>query len=298
MSFLIAVHGGADHWTAARANPQVAAGIAAGIAAAVAAGEAVLQAGGSAIDAAQAAVRVLEDDPRFNAGRGATLTRAGHAELDAAIHDGASGRAGAVAGLRAIRSPVAAARLVLERSGHVLMSGPGAEAWLLANGAEAVDPSWFITDGARAELAAWRDGQSGPGGTVGAVARDRLGRLAAATSTGGLCGKLPGRIGDCPVIGAGTWADSHAAISCTGAGECFIRAAGALRAALSVGAGGDGAAALDASLAEVARQGGGTGGMILVGQGARPALRCSSSDMACGWSDGAERRAGLLSRIA
>ncbi len=244
----LAVHGGA--------GPRPGAGELSpaqrtGLLSALRAGRQVLTGGGSALEAACAAVIVLEDNPAFNAGRGAALTRAGSAELDACVCDGASGRVGAVTVSRYARNPVLAARAVLEHTPHVLLAGPGVE-WLTEVGLHTVDPDYFVT---AERLAALRDHRSdtsapalsgasepaartgsvpmprsGPApvlgyGTVGAVARDRDGKLAAATSTGGMSGQWEGRVGDTPVVGAGTWADRRVAVSGTGIGEYFLRAA-------------------------------------------------------------------------
>ena len=220
--FSLAVHGGAGPL---RDGPERSAGQAEGLRRAVAAGESVLAAGGPALDAVCAAVAVLEDDEAFNAGRGAALTVAGTAELDACVCDGATGLAGAVAASRFARHPVLAARAVMEHTPHVLLAGPS-RAWLDEVGLERVDPDWFVTP---ARLAALRDRAretTAPAvghGTVGAVARDAVGRLAAATSTGGVTGQWVGRVGDTPVVGAGTWADERVAVSGTGIGEFFLR---------------------------------------------------------------------------
>ena len=197
------------------------------------AGGTILAEGGSALDAVEAAVRVLEDEPLFNAGRGSVFTAAGTQELDAAIMDGMTRRAGAIAGVTATQNPVSLARAVMEQSPHVMLVGSGADAFARETGQPQVDPAWFRTE------ERWRQLQelqahaaSGAAfdanlkyGTVGAVARDRAGHLAAATSTGGLTGKRPGRVGDSPIIGAGTYADDRAgAVSATGSGEFYIRA--------------------------------------------------------------------------
>lgn len=197
----------------------------AALAAAHRAGEAVLAAGGPALDAVCAAVTAMEDDIGFNAGRGAALTTDGEAELDAAVMTG-DGRAGAVAGSRYARNPVLAARQVMERTSHVFWIAPPAE--LVASwGLDVVDPSYFVTDARLRQLDRMRrptTAEVSRHGTVGAVARDAAGRVAAATSTGGIVNQQPGRIGDTPVIGAGTYArDGLAALSCTGEGEAFIR---------------------------------------------------------------------------
>src|SRR5947209_12985457 len=192
----------------------------AGLAAALRAGLSVLSSGGDALDAAVAAVVVMEDDEDWNAGRGSSLTAAGTVEMDAAVADGRARRASTVACVTGIRHPVEAARAVLDDGRHVLLAGPGAEAFASSAGLAFEDPEWFITERRRRALA------SAAGGTVGAVARDTAGHLAAATSTGGRTAQLPGRIGDSPIPGAGTWADdATCAVSATGIGEAFLQAA-------------------------------------------------------------------------
>jgi isoaspartyl peptidase/L-asparaginase-like protein (Ntn-hydrolase superfamily) len=198
-----------------------------GLAAALEAGWRALAAGGSALDAVVAAVEVLEDREEFNAGRGSALTRAGGVEMDAAVMEGAQRRAGAVAGLRRVVHPVRAARAVMERSPHVLLAGPAADEFAGACGLALAEPDHFVTARRRAQLEALAR-PPGPeaGGTVGAVARDADGHLAAATSTGGVAGKLPGRVSDSALPGAGTWADdATCAVSATGHGEAFVRCA-------------------------------------------------------------------------
>jgi beta-aspartyl-peptidase (threonine type) len=209
----IVVHGGAGAW------PEHAhAAASAGLERALAAGHAVLSGGGHALAAVETAVIVLEDDPVFNAGRGAALHEDGGVLLDAAIMRGSDRAAGAVAALRGIRNPVLAARAVLEEGRHVLLAGEPAGEFARAAGLETAPDAWFRTE---ARVRAFERG-----GTVGAVARDALGGLAAATSTGGTSGKHPGRVGDSPLIAAGTWADDDtAAVSCTGDGEAIIRSA-------------------------------------------------------------------------
>ncbi len=220
--FSLAVHGGAgpspadDEHTAARRD---------GLTRALAAGQAVLERGGAALDAACAAVVVLEDDPAFNAGVGAALTRAGTPELDACVVDGATGRAGAVAVSLHARNPVLAARAGMESTPHVLLVAPGEE-WLASVGVDRVSPAYFVTPERLEALRSRLPDPSSPvlgHGTVGAVARDRRGGLAAATSTGGVTGQWEGRVGDTPVVGAGTWADERVAVSGTGIGEFFLR---------------------------------------------------------------------------
>ncbi|HEY6923676.1 MAG TPA: isoaspartyl peptidase/L-asparaginase [Steroidobacteraceae bacterium] len=195
------------------------------------AGYAVLQQGGSSLDAVTTAVRLLEDDPLFNAGRGAALNRDGVAELDAAIMDGREQRAGAVACVRNIRNPIELARRVMEKSRHVLLAGPGAEEFALEEGFVPVPNGYLQTEERRQQLEHARRGQriselmASPQGTVGAVALDGAGNLAAATSTGGMTNKHSGRVGDSPIIGAGTYAKNGVcAVSATGHGEYFIRA--------------------------------------------------------------------------
>jgi isoaspartyl peptidase/L-asparaginase-like protein (Ntn-hydrolase superfamily) len=194
-----------------------------GAAAAVEAGHAVLAAGGSALDAVEAAVVVLEDDPEFNAGRGAALTEYGRVELDASMMDGSTRAAGAVAAVRGVRNPIRAARAVLDEGRHVLLVGPPATEFAATAGLAFEAETWFVTERERQALA---DAAEPARGTVGAVARDAQGCLAAATSTGGVSGQRLGRVGDSPLVGAGTWADdSTVAVSCTGHGESIIRSA-------------------------------------------------------------------------
>ncbi len=205
------------------------------------AGYAKLQGGGSAVEAVTAAITVLEDAPQFNAGRGAVFTHDGRNELDAAIMDGASGKAGSVAGLHRVKNPILLARAVMERSRHVMMIGDGAEQFAREQGITLVDPAYFRTEKRWQQLQkalqeeraaqAAQVPQVLPGkayfGTVGALALDARGNLAAGTSTGGMTNKRYGRVGDAPIIGAGTWADAGCAVSGTGWGEFYIRAAAA-----------------------------------------------------------------------
>jgi isoaspartyl peptidase/L-asparaginase-like protein (Ntn-hydrolase superfamily) len=197
-------------------------------------GRALLAGGAPALDAVERAVRRLEAHPLFNAGRGSVLTSAGRVEMDAAIMDGRTRAAGAVACVRRLAHPVSAARSVMAQSPHVLLVGEGAERFALAQGAEEVDPDDLVTEQRRRQLAERLARGGSPrldhdppgGGTVGALARDASGSLAAATSTGGLTGKLPGRVSDSALVGAGTWADdATCAVSATGHGEAFVRAA-------------------------------------------------------------------------
>src|SRR6266513_2947749 len=226
----IAIHGGAGVIDPAKMTPAHAASYRAGLAAALDAGYAILERGGSSLDAVTAAVRTMEDDPKFNAGRGAVLNHEGDAELDAAIMDGHGPRAGAVAGVRHVRNPVELARLVMEKSPHVLLVAAGAEEFALEQGVVLVPRGYFRTEARVRELEEARQAEQlkaaapGAAGTVGAVALDRAGHLAAATSTGGLTNKHRGRVGDSPLVGAGTYADdASCAVSGTGQGEFFIR---------------------------------------------------------------------------
>ena len=232
---MILVHGGAGLVAAERHDR-----LRAGVRAAAQAGHAILDAGGHALDAVVAAVRVLEDDPEFNAGTGAVLTREGTVETDAAVMDGETQRVGAVAAVPELGTPTALARAVLDAGEHAILAGPaalrfGAEVGILPAVAGAL-----VTERARARLDDWlarrvpherperaerAERAEREGGTVGAIACDRHGRLAAATSTGGILGKRVGRVGDSPIPGAGTWADLHAAVSATGDGEAILRVA-------------------------------------------------------------------------
>ncbi|MBO6766965.1 MAG: isoaspartyl peptidase/L-asparaginase [Erythrobacter sp.] len=226
----IAIHGGAG--TIARENmtAEQDAAYRAALQRALDAGATVLREGGSAMDAIQAAIEPMEDDPLFNAGRGAVLTWDGDIELDASIMDGRTRDAGAVAGVTGIRHPIELARKVMTDSPHVMLAGDGAEAFAAEQGLELMPPEWFETERRRDSLERMKAQRLSAldvdvkFGTVGAVALDRDGNMAAGTSTGGMTGKRWGRIGDAPIIGAGTYADNRAcAVSATGWGEFFIR---------------------------------------------------------------------------
>lgn len=234
---VIAIHGGAGTIAAVAADAASAQPYREALHAIVAAAQAALLRGAPALDAVCLAVEMLEDCPLFNAGHGAVFTHDETHELDAAVMNGADLRAGAIAGVSHIRRPVRAARAVMEDGAHVLLAGAGAEAFARARGLEMVDPSYFSTEARRQQLHHARAGdrvsldhdgaplaEGSKFGTVGAVALDRHGHLAAATSTGGMTNKRVGRIGDSPLIGAGTYADdATAAVSCTGSGEMFMR---------------------------------------------------------------------------
>jgi L-asparaginase / beta-aspartyl-peptidase len=232
----IAIHGGAGVISRASMNAENERAYRADLERALDAGYAVLDKGGSSLDATVAAVRILEDSPLFNAGKGSVFNHAGINELDAAIMDGATQKAGAVAGVQHIRNPIELARMVMERTSHVLLSGDGAEEFALEQGVTLVPGSYFYTErrwkqledaqkAEKSERVASAEEDIGFFSTVGAVARDKNGNLAAATSTGGMTNKRWGRIGDSPIIGAGTYADNATcAVSATGSGEYFIRA--------------------------------------------------------------------------
>lgn len=218
MSHALVCHGGAGLVTEDRHDR-----LRAGVRAAAALGDRMLADGGSALDAVVAVVRALEDDPEFNAGVGSALARDGSIETDAAVMDGATQRVGAVAAVPDLGNAVALARAVLDADEHVMLAGPAAWRFAAEVGIAPAPAGSLVTERARTRLAALTGIASG--GTVGCVARDRDGRFAAATSTGGIAGKRPGRVGDSPVPGAGTWADAACAISATGNGEAILRVA-------------------------------------------------------------------------
>lgn len=233
---ILVIHGGAGV-IRSDLTPEKEKLVRADLTTALDAGYAVLKAGGSSLDAVSKAIVVLENSPRFNAGKGAVFTHDGRNELDSSIMDGATLRAGAVAGVHHIKNPVLLARAVMEKSPHVLMVGDGAEAFAKSVGFEMVDPAYFRTEErwkqlqdvlkseAKGQKAAL--GRMIHYGTVGAVALDQAGHLAAATSTGGMTNKRYGRVGDSPIIGAGTYANARCAVSATGWGEYYIRAVAA-----------------------------------------------------------------------
>ncbi len=234
---VLVIHGGAGVEKAGLAPEEQAAARAA-LALALRTGNAVLQRGGSAVDAVAATITVLEDAPQFNAGRGAVFTHDGRNELDAAIMDGTGGKAGAIAGVHRVRNPIQLARAVMEHSEHVMLVGEGAEAFAQAQDIALVDPSYFRTEKRWQQLQkalkeeaakqAHADLETAKHfGTVGALALDAQGRLAAGTSTGGMTNKRYGRVGDAPIIGAGTYANAQCAVSGTGWGEYYIRSVAA-----------------------------------------------------------------------
>jgi beta-aspartyl-peptidase (threonine type) len=279
--YALAIHGGAGALPPRTLSTEREAAFHDGLAQALVAAQAILEADGSALDAVEQAVAVMEDNPLFNAGRGAVLTMDGTVELDASIMDGEQLRAGAVAAVRHVRNPIRLARRVLEDTPHVFLVGDGADRFAEQAGVALVANEYFITPDRLQQLEAlrWRLKQSGAGppampaaldeppfGTVGAVARDRAGRLAAATSTGGMNGKRPGRVGDSPVIGAGCYADNDScAVSTTGHGEWFLRTVQAYDIAARLRYGGASlATAVSASIDERLPRLGGSGGLIAV----------------------------------
>ena len=323
----LAIHGGAGVIERAELSPERDAAYRAGLQAALDAGSAVLARGGSALDAVQAAVQTMEDNPLFNAGRGAVFTAAGKNELDSAVMNGVDRTAGAVAGLTRTRHPIAAARAVMEQSPHVMLIGEGAESFAASVGLEQVEPSFFFTESRwQALLTALREaGQPLPArpagappepstlgkavplasineaplnerkfGTVGAVALDSQGRLAAGTSTGGMTAKRWGRVGDVPVIGAGTYASNAdgCAVSATGSGEYFIRATVARDICQRTSTGMGVQAAADAEIADVGSIGG-DGGVIVMGKDGTVAFSMNTSGMYRG-----EAGSGRASRVA
>ena len=299
---LLVIHGGAGV-EPGDLNPQQEADIKAALSAALRAGYAKLQGGAPALDAVTAAITVLEDDPHFNAGRGAVFTHDGRNELDTSIMDGATGRAGAAAGLHRVRNPILLARAILEHSNHVMMVGDGAEAFAREQGITLVDPAYFRTESRWKSLqrALQEEKQAQleqrplvlPGrayfGTVGALALDANGTLAAGTSTGGMTNKRYGRVGDSPIIGAGTWADARCAVSGTGWGEFYIRAAAAHEICARVRLAGVPLpkAANDVINVDIPRAGG-DGGAIALGADGVVAFPFNTGGMYRGWigSDG------------
>lgn len=267
----LVIHGGAGVIERNSLSPEDDREIRAALRHALDTGAKLLAAGGSALDAVEAAVKELEDNPHFNAGRGAVFTFQGTSELDAAIMDGRNLDAGAVAGATGTRNPISLARAVMEKSPHVMLSGGGADQFSREQGLEQADPEWFATAERRRQLdelkatgSDWFDVDM-KYGTVGAVAVDVDGHVAAGTSTGGITGKRWGRIGDSPIVGAGTLADDRAcAVSATGSGEYFLRLAAAHEISARIRLGGDNAAsASEAVIAELGELGG-SGGVIAV----------------------------------
>jgi beta-aspartyl-peptidase (threonine type) len=296
----LVIHGGAGSMRAEHLDPKQEKCARDGLEAALAAGSAILDKRESAIDAVEAAVRVLEEDECFNAGRGSVLTAEGCIELDAAIMDGRNRAAGAVAGLRTTRAPISLARELMERGPHVFLSGRGADEFARDHGFEQVGNSWFEIPERRRQL---EELMASDGfddevkyGTVGAVAVDIDGHVAVATSTGGLTAKRWGRVGDSPLIGAGTYADDRsAAVSATGSGEFFIRSVAAHQLAERVRCGGQSLQqALDATLADIQSLGG-KGGLIAVSPNGDAAWGFTTPAMYRGMADASGRTVAIYS---
>jgi beta-aspartyl-peptidase (threonine type) len=293
----VAIHGGAGRAVRARISPARDAELRRSLLRVLERARVQLEAGGAALDVVQAAVVALEDDALFNAGRGSALTSEGSVEMDAALMDGATRAAGAVACVRGVRNPIVLARRVLEDGRHVLLAGEGAERFARECGVASADERWLVTVERRAELASARAAgrvsldreEPGAAGTVGAVARDAHGHLAAATSTGGMTNQRPGRIGDSPILGAGTWADdASCAVSATGHGEAFLRAAFAHEVDAAVRLAGHSLAdACEHALGRVAALGA-EGGCIALGPGGAPVFAFNSAALVRGaWSPAA-----------
>lgn len=276
---LLIIHGGAGH----RSTPLTQADIDSAhtaLRAVLTAGNSVLANGGCAVDAVVAAVRELEDAPNFNAGHGAALTSAGTVELDASIMDG-EGNSGALTGVTTVKNPVSGARAVMDKSEHVLFAAPTHDQ-VAAWGVETAEQEYFITERRRAELASFREAPNPvfQHGTVGAVARDASGHVAAATSTGGIVNQEPGRVGDTPLVGAGTFANDHTvAVSCTGTGEVFITEVAAHSVHTRVELAGDDPATAAKHVLDRIAERSGMGGLIVVPATGSGVAAYNSGDM-------------------
>ena len=292
------IHGGAGSERIAHDNPAHEASARAGLNDALDAGAAILANGGTAVEAVEAAARLLEENPCFNAGRGSVLTEDGVVELDAAIMDGRTRQAGAVSGIRTTRAPVSLARSLMEKGPHVFLSGAAADRFAARAGIEQVSNDFFILPERRRQLeealAAGAAADPIKYGTIGAVAVDSKGDVAAATSTGGITAKRWGRVGDSPLIGAGTYADNRAAaVSATGSGEYFIRAVAAHELAARMRLGGEALQqALDGVLADIEALGG-KGGLIAVAPDGTAAWGFTTPAMYRGLADGDRRVVGI-----
>lgn len=294
----LVIHGGAGSERIAHDNPEHEAAARAGLSEALEAGAAILRSGGSAVDAVEAAARMLEENRCFNAGRGSVLTEQGEVELDAAIMDGRDRSAGAVSGIKTTRAPVSLARRLMEHGPHVFLAGDAADRFAAAAGLEQVSNDFFILPERRRQLeealAAGSAADPIKYGTIGAVAVDVRGNVAAATSTGGITAKRWGRVGDSPLIGAGTYADNRAAaVSATGSGEFFIRAVAAHELAARMRIGGETLQqALDGVLADIEALGG-KGGLIAVGPNGEAAWGFTTPAMYRGMADADGRGVGI-----
>jgi len=305
--FMLVMHGGAGTITRANMTPELEKKYREALEQALRTGQAVLSKGGSSLDAVEASIHILEDSPLFNAGKGAVFTHEGRNEMDASIMDGKTMKAGAVAGVTIIRNPISAARAVMDKSEHVMMAGKGAELFATKMGLEIVDPSYFWTETRWKQLQEelvneqktgtthtsldhgsdplLRTFQDKKFGTVGAVALDKEGNLAAGTSTGGMTNKQYGRIGDSPIIGAGTYAaNDSCAVSGTGHGEFFIRWTVAYDiAALVKYRGMTVQQAGDEVVNKKLKQAGGEGGVIVLDRNGNFATPFNSEGMYRGW---------------
>ena len=289
-AWALAIHGGAGVIERGDLTADKEIAYRAALLAALDAGSTVLRRGGSSLDAVEATIRVLEDDPLFNAGRGAVFTADGRNELDASIMDGTTRKAGAVAGVTRTRNPISLARVVMEKSPHVMLAREGADQFSVEQGLPQVDPGYFRTEQRWQQLLDWRRDNAKlldpthSRGTVGAVAIDIHGHVAAGTSTGGMTGKRWGRVGDSPVIGAGTYAaDGTCAVSATGSGEFFIRTSAARQLCDRIAWHGDSVqAAASATIADIGDIGGDGGVIAMDGMG-HIAFAMNSSGMYRGW---------------
>ena len=294
----LVIHGGAGSERIAHGGPEHEAAARTGLSEALEAGTAILEKRGSAVDAVEAAARMLEENSCFNAGRGSVLTEQGEVELDAAIMDGRDRQAGAVSGIKTTRAPVSLARRLMEHGPHVFLAGGAADRFAAAAGIEQVPNDFFILPERRRQLeealAAGSAADPIKYGTIGAVAVDVHGNVAAATSTGGITAKRWGRVGDSPLIGAGTYADNRAAaVSATGSGEYFIRAVAAHELAARMRIGGQTLQqALDGVLADIEALGG-KGGLIAVAPNGEAAWGFTTPAMYRGMADANGRRVGI-----
>jgi len=294
-TWALAIHGGAGVIERGSLTPEKESAYRAAMLTAMDAGSAVLRRGGSSLDAVEAAIRVLEDNPLFNAGRGAVFTADGRNELDASIMDGATRKAGAVAGVTRTRNPISLARAVMEKSRHVMLAREGADQFSVEQGLPQVDPGYFRTEERWQQLLDWRRDNAKlidpthSRGTVGAVAIDTKGHVAAGTSTGGMTGKRWGRVGDSPVIGAGTYAaDGNCAVSATGSGEFFIRTSAARQLCDRIAWRGDSVdVAAAGTIADIGAIGGDGGVIAMDGKG-NIAFAMNSSGMYRGWVTSAQ----------
>ncbi|MBK1440295.1 isoaspartyl peptidase/L-asparaginase [Parapedobacter sp. ISTM3] len=298
--YVMVIHGGAGTILKENMTPDQERAFREALTQALQAGYSQLQAGKSSLDAVEAAILVMEDNPLFNAGKGAVFTHEGKNELDAAVMWGPTQAAGAIAGVTTIRNPIKAARAVMEQSEHVMLTGRGAEVFAASKGLEIVEPSYFWTksrwkalervlrrDSLKTQLDHDGNNQSSnialtndyKYGTVGAVALDKAGRLAAGTSTGGMTNKQYGRIGDAPIIGAGTYANQRVAISCTGWGEFFIRGIAAYDVAAQMEYGNTPVVQAASAVIEKIGKMGGDGGMIALDSAGNMAMPFNTAGM-------------------